>query len=64
MENNAALLISLQASAFATFKQVNAFSFNHKSVGYSFMNHYASKKQFDNIMYYAYSDIGRNIYFL
>ena len=25
------------------------------------MNHYASKKQFDNIMYYAYSDIGRMI---
>ena len=25
------------------------------------MNHYASKKQFDNIMYYAYSDIGRII---
>ena len=35
MENNSALLISLQASAFATFKQVNAFSFNHKSVKYS-----------------------------
>ena len=35
MENNAALLISLQAIAFATFKQVNAFSFNHKSVEYS-----------------------------
>ena len=25
------------------------------------MNHYASKKQFHNIMYYAYSDIGRMI---
>ena len=34
MENDAALLISLQAIAFATFKQVNAFSFNHKSVEY------------------------------